>query len=96
MKMITLKKLDPETGRPLPDKNPSLQDQQDPMKQYAKLYREAHNFHARHSRPDSSPAFWEEASSDLAAVAGRYDNDPFLCDLLQAVYMELQRKIPEE
>lgn len=59
---------------------------------YKTLYRVAHDFHKRHAPPTLEAGYWETTADDMTAIANAHDNDPFLIDLLTAIYEELERE----
>ena len=56
-----------------------------------KLYRLAYEYHQRWSPCPASVDQWERAAADGARICSENGNDPFLRDLLAAVYQDLSR-----
>ena len=59
---------------------------------YKTLYRIAHDFHKRHAPPTLEAGYWDQTAEDMTAIANVNNNDPFLIDLLTAIYEELERE----
>ena len=59
---------------------------------YKTLYRIAHDFHKRHAPPTLEAGYWDQTAEDMTAIANANNNDPFLIDLLTAIYEELERE----
>lgn len=62
------------------------------MTEYAKAYRAAFEYQKRWMPCPSDLEEWEAAAREVAAIANQGGNDPFLKDLLIAVYSELERQ----
>lgn len=63
------------------------------MKPQARIaYRIAYDFHEQHQPASMTPQYWDATAADLSATAERHRNDPFLLDLLAAVYDQLERE----
>lgn len=60
-------------------------------KQYQPFYRQAFDFHKRWMPCPDSLEEWEACCTEMCAIANQADNNPFLMDLLCAVYTELER-----
>ena len=56
------------------------------------IYKAVQAYHARHDPPQTGPGYWEWAVTDLQAVAGLYNNDPLILDLLGAALSDLERE----
>lgn len=87
----------PQDQRPAP---PSSRAKRPPLqslggRDYRPLYRAACNFHERHNPVQLTAAFWEEVCADMTATANEFDNDPFLMELLLAVFEEMERESRE-
>jgi hypothetical protein len=65
------------------------------LTEYAKAYRAAFDFHKRWMPCPSDPEEWNAAAREVLTVANQGGNDPFLIDLLGAVYSELERQYKE-
>ena len=50
-----------------------------------------YEFHKRHLPYPHDLTEWEQAATDVCEVAAKYQNDPFILDMLTAVYNELER-----
>jgi len=59
---------------------------------YRAMYRAACNFHERHHPAQLTADYWEAAAEDMTKTSNEFDNDPFLMELLLAVYEELERE----
>lgn len=63
---------------------------------YRAAYRAVCDFHERHNPPridnDSGLEYWEAAADDMTAVAKAFHDDPFVIEMLVAVYSELERE----
>lgn len=64
---------------------------------YRKMYRVVFGFHKRHNPPPAAGSprtdeYWAEVSADLQKIIEDNDGDPFLTDLLAAVFAELERE----
>lgn len=66
---------------------------------YRAAYRAVCDFHERHNPPrlddDGGAAYWENVCDDMSATAERYKQDPFVCDMLIAVFEELERQFKQ-
>ena len=65
------------------------------MTEYGKIYRAAFDFHKRWMPCPNSLEEWEAAAREICTVSNQGGNDPFLMDILAAVYSELERKYKE-
>ena len=65
------------------------------MTEYAKAYRAAFEYHKRWMPCPSDLEEWEAAAREAITVMNQGGNDPFLLDLLVAVYSELERQYKE-
>ena len=63
---------------------------------YKALYRAAFDFHARWMRPPTTIEEWERCAVDICDVANAHGNNPFLNDLLTAIYSEIERRYNDE
>lgn len=54
-------------------------------------YRAAFDFHNRHAPCPDSVEAWQKAAQDAQETAVKGNNDPFLRDLLTAVYAQMER-----
>ena len=59
---------------------------------YRAMYRAACNFHERHTPAQLSADYWDAAAEDMVEVSNEFGNDPFLMELLVAIYEELERE----
>ena len=63
---------------------------------YRAAYRAVCDFHERHNPPrlddDNGLKYWEETTDDMQAVCNAFNNDPFVIDMLVAVFGELERE----
>ena len=64
------------------------------MEKYNNFYRVAHDFHRRWAPAPANDEEWDEAAEDLNHTANRNGNDPFLMDMLTAIFTELERNYP--
>lgn len=55
---------------------------------YKRIYRAVYDFHARHTPAPQTPQEWLQVAQEM----GSMESDPFLNDLLAAVYNELERQ----
>jgi hypothetical protein len=55
------------------------------------LHKAAAAYHARHTN-QAGADYWDWALNDLQAVAGLYNDDPLILDLLNAVLKDLERE----
>ena len=60
-------------------------------KAYNKIYRAVFDFHAKYKPFPATPAAWEAAADDMNAISNAHDNNPFVMDMLCAVWAELER-----
>lgn len=65
------------------------------LTEYTKAYRAAFDYQKRWMPCPSDLEEWEAAAREAAAIANQGGNDPFLIDLLIAVYAELERQYKE-
>lgn len=56
------------------------------------IYKAVQAYHVRHDPPQTGADYWEWAVTDLQAVAGLYNNDPLILDLLGAALSDLERE----
>ena len=56
------------------------------------IHKAAQAYHARHDPPQAGADYWDWAVNDLQAVAGLYNNDPLILDLLGAALSDLERE----
>lgn len=59
---------------------------------YKRIYRAVFDFHARHTPAPQTLEEWTQAAADIGQTSCTLDNDPFVMDLLTAVYNELTRQ----
>jgi hypothetical protein len=59
---------------------------------YRAMYRAACNFHERHHPAQLTADYWEAAAEDMTKTSREFHDDPFLMELLLAVYEELERE----
>jgi len=59
---------------------------------YRAFYRMACNFHEKYNPPRADDAYWSAAADEMNAIAVQHDNNPFLMDMLIAVFSELERE----
>ena len=64
----------------------------DPTRDYRRMYRALFSFHERHSPPIDDALYWCEVSEDMENLAEAEGNDPFMIDMLAAVFAELERE----
>ena len=59
---------------------------------YRAFYRLACNFHEKYNPPRADDAYWSAVADEMNAIAVQHDNNPFLIDMLIAVFSELERE----
>lgn len=64
----------------------------DPGRDYRRMYRALYTFHERHSPAIGDALYWAEVTEDMEQLAEAEGNDPFMVDLLAAVFAELERE----
>ena len=87
----------PQDQQPRQAAAPSNRAKRQPLqslggRDYRALYRAACNFHERHNPAQLTASYWDEVCEDMTETANGYDNDPFLLELLIAVYEEMERE----
>ena len=51
----------------------------------------AYQYMQKHSPPEPTETYWNAAADDMNAIAAQHGGNPFVVDLLVAVYGELER-----
>lgn len=68
----------------------------DPARDYRAMYAALFRFHERNNPPtlgdDDGALYWAAVSDDLQATAQLFNGDPFMVNLLCAVFEELERE----
>lgn len=64
----------------------------DPGRDYRRIYRALFDFHERHNPPRAEAEYWAAVCADMEQTAAVGGDDPFLMDLLVAVFAELERE----
>lgn len=65
----------------------------DPGRDYRRIYRALFDFHERHNPPRKDDAgYWEDVCEDMTQLSAAHGNDPFMMDLIIAVFGELERE----
>lgn len=64
----------------------------DPARDYRRIYRILFDFHERHNPPRGGAEYWDDVCDDMTQTAAAGGDDPFLMDLLVAVFSELERE----
>lgn len=63
---------------------------------YRAMYRAACNYHEKYTPPvvgeDNGLTYWAAAAEEIGTISKAFNNDPFMIDLLSAVYSELERE----
>ena len=66
----------------------------DPARDYRAMYAALFRFHERHNPPtmgdDDGALYWQTTNDDMIATAQQFDDDPFMLNLLYAVFNELE------
>jgi len=62
---------------------------------YNPFYRDAYEFHKRWMPCPHDDDEWMQAAAELGKVSCKYNNHPFMMDLLNAVYSDLERAYKE-
>lgn len=66
----------------------------DTTRDYRAMYAALFRFHERHNPPtpgdDDGALYWSATTDDMTATAQRFDNDPFMVNLLCVVFGELE------
>lgn len=60
-------------------------------KAYNKYYRIVFDFHAKYNPFPATPTAWETAADEVNIISNAHGNNPFLMDMLCAVWEELER-----
>lgn len=63
----------------------------DGKRDYNSIYCAVFDFHKRHNPPKPEEAYWAEVVDDMQTVTRRFNGDPFVQELLAAIYEELER-----
>lgn len=61
----------------------------------SEAFRAAFEFHRRWLPCPRTPEGWAEAAAEMGRICVEAGNDPFLMDLLVAVYSDLERRYDE-
>lgn len=68
----------------------------DPARDYRAMYAALFRFHERHNPPtigeDNGDGYWIATTDDMQATAKQFNDDPFMVNLLCAVFEELERE----
>ena len=63
---------------------------------YRAAYRAVCEFHERHNPPrlddDGGESYWNTVTEDMGEIAERFNQDPFIIEMLIAVFGELERQ----
>ena len=65
------------------------------MTEISKAYRAAFEYHKRWQPCPASLEEWDAATQEICFISNQGGNDPFLKDLLVAVFNDLERKYTE-
>jgi len=57
------------------------------------LFADAYKFLDRHWNIENTASCWLKVASDMNAICEKYDNDPFMMQLLVACYCKLERHV---
>lgn len=69
---------------------------QNHMQRARAAFRTAFNYLDSHKNPQMTEEYWRQAADDMMRTYQHSGEDPFLADLLSAVYTELTRRAQEE
>lgn len=88
---IEARKPQPEAQRALKRPQRAFTDHTG-QRDYNAMFRAAHDYLSRYSPPQLSADYWIEAGNALNDTAAAHGNDPFLCDMLLAMFGEMERE----
>lgn len=59
---------------------------------YKATYRAAFDFHQKWMHTPETETQWEECAAEIISISNSLGNDPFVIDLLTAIYSDIERE----